>query len=302
MPDLNRVNTRIVPVAFDYAEPSTRVEFFELLEKHGKHASLLAGGTDLMIKMKQRITEPHLVVNIKRLPDLAFIRDDRDYLRIGATTKLVDVELSDAVRKRAPVLIEAVSVVGSIQIRNMATLGGNLCNASPAADGSLALLALGATVELQTIKGSRKVSLDDFFLGPGKTVVTPGELLTQINIPHLRPGNGAAFSRITRVDMDLAKVNVAVKLGLSHGVVSESRIALGAVAPVPMRAVEAEASLAGKRPSDDAVQRSARLAAEEIKPINDVRSTAEYRRDVAEVLVRRCLYLARERAGGTRNA
>lgn len=294
---ITETNTRIVPVLFQYAEPRTLSEALDLLEQHSSDASILSGGTDIFIKMKQRLTEPRVLINISKIDDLSFITDDETSLCIGSATKVIHVEHSDLVRQRAPILCDAVAAIGSIQIRHMATLGGNICNASPAADGSVALLALDARVEMLSKSGKRTLPLEKFFLGPGKTALSKDELVTQIILPHSQSGSGSAFARITRVDMDLAKVNVAVFIHLENGIVSTIRIALGAVAPVSMRCHAAENLLLGKRPDDSIIADVARLASEESKPITDVRSTAEYRRDVAEVIVRRSLRIARDRCG-----
>ena len=178
----------------------------------------------------------------------------------------------------------------------MATLGGNICNASPAADGIVALVALGTSVETVSSKGPKTFELEDYFEGPGKTVLLRGELLRQMTIPHLPKDSGMAFMRITRTDMDVAKANVAVVLQVSKNVVSDARIALGAVAPTPIRASRAEAGLVGRELTRSAIDEAAGAASEEAKPITDVRSTAEYRKRLVRVLVARCLALAKTRA------
>jgi len=297
--DINRINTRLIPISFDYAEPRTLDEALQMLEGFGGRAVALAGGTDLLVKMKQRSAEPKVILNIKRIPSLSYIRDGTRSMRIGPTTRMGDIERSPAVARRFPVLAEAASVIGSVQVRNMATIGGNLCNASPAADGSLVLLALDSSVKLTGSEGSREMPLSSFFLGPGRTALGPRELLTEITVPHLPEGTGMAFSRVTRTDMDLAKVNVAVVLHVRSGGVTLARIALGAVAPTPMRAIKAEGQLAGSRLTRSLIEEAAATAAGEARPISDIRSSAEYRKEVTAVLVRRTLALAWKRAGGS---
>jgi carbon-monoxide dehydrogenase medium subunit len=296
--DINSVNTRLVPMSFEYHCPDSLEEALKLLGGKGGRVAVLAGGTDLLVKAKQRGVEPSAVVSIRKIPSLALIEERSDGLRIGAAVRMIQLERSEVVRRAFPLLAEAVSAVGSIQIRHMATIGGNLCNASPAADGSVALLALDSTVHVAGPHRTRFVLLSEFFLGPGKTALAPNELLTGMSIPYLPPHTGTAFARISRTDMDLAKVNVATALTLDGEKVSGARVALGAVAPTVMRAAAAERVLVGGVPSDELLQKAAEEASKEARPITDVRSTAEYRRRLVSVLVRRTLVQARDRARG----
>jgi carbon-monoxide dehydrogenase medium subunit len=296
--DINSVNTRLVPMSFEYHCPDSLEEALKLLGGKGGRVAVLAGGTDLLVKAKQRGVEPSAVVSIRKIPSLALIEERSDGLRIGAAVRMIQLERSEVVRRAFPLLAEAVSAVGSIQIRHMATIGGNLCNASPAADGSVALLALDSTVHVAGPHRTRSVPLSEFFLGPGKTALAPNELLTGMSIPYLLPHTGTAFARISRTDMDLAKVNVATALTLDGEKVSGARVALGAVAPTVMRAAAAERVLVGGVPSDELLQKAAEEASKEARPITDVRSTAEYRRRLVSVLVRRTLVQARDRARG----
>jgi len=299
--DINSINTKLVPVRFEYFRPKTEEEALLLLDRFGRNAAVIAGGTDLLVKVKQRSQEPRAVISIRGLASLSYIEEGSKALRVGAATRMVDIEQSAAVASRFPMLREAASIVGSIQIRHMATIGGNLCNASPAADGSVALLALDSELKLASARGRRSVPITKFFTAPGRTVMDEREILTEVVIPFLPPGSGTAFARITRTEMDLAKVNVAVALTLKDRQIAGAKIALGAVAPTPIRAYRAEKLLAGQEPSDALLWKAAEEAAAEVKPITDVRSTAEYRRDVTAVLVRRSLLLARSRAGGASN-
>jgi carbon-monoxide dehydrogenase medium subunit len=296
--DINTVNTRLVPVPFEYHCPDSLEEALKMLGGQGGRTVVLAGGTDLLVKAKQRSVEPSAVVSIRKIPSLADIEERSDGLHIGAAVRMVQLERSDVVRRSFPLLAEAASAVGSIQIRHMATIGGNLCNASPAADGSVALLALNSTAHVASTRGMRSVPLSEFFLGPGKTVLAPQEILTRVSVPYLPPRTGTAFARISRTDMDLAKVNVATALTLDDGKVSSARVALGAVAPTVMRAATAERVLVGGVPTDELMRKAADEASEEARPITDVRSTAEYRKRLVSVLVRRTLVQARDRAGG----
>jgi carbon-monoxide dehydrogenase medium subunit len=296
--DINGVNTRLMPLPFGYHCPESLEEALKLLGGRSQRAVVLAGGTDLLVKAKRRSVEPSAVVSIRKIPSLARIEERRDGLRIGAAVRMTQLEGSEVVRHSFPLLAEAASAVGSIQIRHMATIGGNLCNASPAADGSLALLALDSTVHMASRRGTRSIPLSEFFLGPGRTILAPDEVLTGVSLPYLPPRTGTAFARISRTDMDLAKVNVAISLTLEDGKVSRARVALGAVAPTVMRAFAAERLLVGGTPSDALLRKAAEEASEEARPITDVRSTAAYRRRLVSVLVRRTLVQARDRARG----
>ncbi|MBS7620270.1 xanthine dehydrogenase family protein subunit M [Candidatus Bathyarchaeota archaeon] len=298
--NINKVDTHIIPFEFEYHSPESLEETVKLLEKYGSEASILAGGTDLLVNMKKRITEPKHLVNIKKIAELNGIVETPEGVRIGATTKLRSIEKSEMVRERLPVLYEAVRLMGSIQVRNMATIGGNLCNASPAADSAIALLALDAKTDIIGQSGLRSIFLSEFFLGPGKTVLRRGEFLTGLSISSLPEGSGSSFLKVGRTSMDIATINIATFLRLRKGVVENCRIALGAVAPIPLRIFRAEDYLKGKAISKDAVEEAAQIVSEDIKPITDLRATAEYRRDVSKALTRDALTISWERAKGRR--
>jgi len=293
--DINKVNTHIIPFEFEYFEPRTIKEAIELLTKYGNEAKILAGGTDLIVRMKQRFIEPKYVINIKKIKELSFIEDRGDYLAIGAATKLREIEKSGIVKRKFTALYEAVRSMAGVQIRNMATIGGNLCNASPAADTAPPLLVFEAKLKIVGSNGERVVPINEFFLGPGKTVLQPNEILTEIQIPYQPEGTSSAFIKIARVAMDLAKVNVAVALRTEGSVVRWVRIALGAVAPTPIRAYKTEEFLVGKEFNEENLKKAAEIVKTEVKPITDIRSTAEYRREVSGVIVKDALLRAYER-------
>ena len=293
--DINKVNTHIIPFEFEYFEPRTVKEAVELLTKYGGEAKILAGGTDLIVRMKQRFIEPKYIINIKKIKELNFIEDRGDYLAIGAATKLREIEKSGIVKRKFEALYEAVRSMASVQIRNMATIGGNLCNASPAADTAPPLLVFEAKLKIVGPNGERVVPINEFFLGPGKTVLKPNEILTEIQIPYQPEDTGSAFIKIARVAMDLAKVNVAVALRTEGSIVKWVRIALGAVAPTPIRAYKTEEFLVGKELNEETLKEAAEIVKTEVKPITDIRSTAEYRREVSGVIVKDALLRAYER-------
>ncbi|HDN76186.1 MAG TPA: xanthine dehydrogenase family protein subunit M [Acidilobales archaeon] len=288
---INYFNTHIIPLDFEYFEPRTLKEVLDLLDKLRDKAAILAGGTDLLVQMKIRRKTPKYLINIKKIPDLTFIKVEEGGLRIGAATKLRSIEKSNVVRDTYVALYEAIKSMGSVQIRNMATIGGNLCNASPAADTAPPLLVYEAKLRIVSLRGERLVPINKFFKGPGRTVMEPNELLTEIIIPKPPKNSGASFIKIARTSMDLAKVNVAVLLKLKNSsrTIDDVKIALGAVAPTPMRAYAAEEYLRGKEFNEDTLRRAGEIASMEIKPITDIRSTAWYRREVTKIIVKDAL-------------
>ncbi|NWF56819.1 MAG: xanthine dehydrogenase family protein subunit M [Syntrophaceae bacterium] len=290
------VNTHILPQEFSYHEPHTLAEAVSLLQAQGSSAKVLAGGTDLLVLMKLGKVQPRHIVSISKIPALRF-QTERDGLSLGPLVLHRDLEKSQGVREKFTALFEAARSVTSVQVRNMGTLGGNICHASPAADSPPALIALGAQIKIEGVGGGRAMLLEDFFTGPGKTDLKPGEVLAEIQVPDPGPASGSAFLKLTRVAADLAKVNVAAFIQRDQEVCRECRIASGAVAPTPMRLKQAEAVLRGKRFEEALCRLAGEKAAEEIQPITDIRSTAGYRREVIKVLVRDALLQAWVRAG-----
>ncbi len=291
----NLYNTHIIPVRFEYFAPSSLEEALELLNKYGSEAKVLAGGTDLLVKMKMRVVEPKYVINIKKLKELSYIRDEGGEVRIGALTKWRELERSDVIMKYFPALYDAVKAMGGTQIRNMATIGGNLCNASPAADSAPPLMVLEARLILASREGEREVPITQFFKGPGKTVMRPDELLKEIIIPKPEPGTGSAFIKVARTAMDLAKISAATAVKVEDGRIKFARIAIGSAAPTPVRAWKTEEALKGKPFTPEVIRENVKLVETEISPIDDVRSTAFYRREVSKVIVEDALILSHER-------
>jgi carbon-monoxide dehydrogenase medium subunit len=284
---------------FEYCAPTNLPEAISLLNRYGSSARLIAGGTDLLIALKERSDRPAYLINLAGMPELCFIDyDPADGLRIGAAVTVREVEKSALVRSCYPVITSAAASLASVQIRNLATVAGNICRASPSADLPPALLALGASVRLAGPAGQRVVALVDFFSGPGKTVLHPDEILTEILVPPVRPyRSGAVYLKHSpRRAMDLASIGIAAALTLDEGRCSAVGIAMGAVAPTPRRAPQAEAVLAGQRPTPELIERAAEAAACEASPISDVRASAAYRRQMVGVLVRRALQQALELA------
>lgn len=273
--------------------PKTLSEALSLLRKHKGAAKALAGGTDLLPKMKRRELAPKYLIDLKGIANLNFIKYEKQKgLRIGAGTTLNEILESSVISKRYPILTEAVSQMASTQIRNIGTIGGNLCNAVPSADTAPPLIALGAGLKLVGPKKTRAVLVEDFFKGPDKTVLDPVELVAEVQIPPARSSEFGTYLKHTiRAEMDLAVVGVAAYLALDSKkhICKDVKIVLGAVAPIPMRAKKAEAVLIGKTLDDDLIESAAKIASEEAKPIDDIRSTAEYRKEMVKVLTKQAI-------------
>jgi carbon-monoxide dehydrogenase medium subunit len=276
---------------FEYFEPATLDEAVALMQRFGGDASLLAGGTDLLVEIREHIRWPRQVVNIKKIPGMAALAyDDRTGLRFGALVTAREIEISRVVLEKYPGLVQAARELGSIQVRHRATIVGNVCRASPSADTLPPLIADGASVTMYGPAGKRTVALEDFFTGPGKTVLGTGELVTEIAVPPPPPRTGKHYIKHgRRKAMELATVGVGVTLTLDGGACREIRIALGAVAPTPIRARQAEDSLRGGTLDDAAIERAAQTAMGECRPISNVRGSAEYRRDMVGVLTQRAI-------------
>lgn len=284
---------------FEYFEPQTLDEAVALLGRYNGQASILAGGTDLLVEIKEKIRFPDYVINIKKIPQMDRLSyDDQTGLRLGALVTTRELETSPLVREKYRGLVQAVTELGSIQVRNRATVAGNICRASPSADTPPPLITDGAAVRLYGPTGERVLPLEEFFIGPGRTVLEPGELVIELMVPSPPPHTGKVYLKHgRRRAMELATVGVAVTLTLANNICQEVRIALGAVAPTPIRAREAEAVLRGQVIVDDLIDKAAEVAMHESRPISDVRSSAEYRREMVKVLtaraIRQALALAR---------
>jgi carbon-monoxide dehydrogenase medium subunit len=278
---------------FDMYQPATLQEASRLLRENGPGGRFLAGGTDLVIAMKEKGLVPKYIVDLKRVPGLSGIRENRDgSISLGALTTMYEIETAPLIKKKYPFLAQSAAEVGSIQIRNRATVGGNMANATPSADVAPALIALDATAKIANADAERSIPLEEFFTGPGQTVMTADEILTEVTIPKTdRDLVGEYIKFSPREMMDLAYVGVAVLYNLrEHDKTCDGvRIVLGAVAPTPMRAKRAEAALEGQRLTEALAQAVAQIAAEEAKPISDVRSSADYRRAMIGAMTKRAL-------------
>jgi len=294
---INKVNTHIVPIEFEYHAPESLAEAVALLEEYGGDAQVLAGGTDLIPHMKQRKAEPKHIVNVKRIPGLACIDETPDGFRIGALAKLRAVELSPQIKEKIPLLSEAALSIGSVQIRNMGTIGGNICNASPSADMATPLLALDATVHIHGGDGARACSIAEFFQGGGGVNLGRGEFVTGFTVPYPPAGAGSAFEKVGWTTFDIATVNVAAVVTLKGGKVDHCSIVLGACSPTPVRGALAEAALIGKEPSVEALEEAVEFIAACVEPRERWRrAPPEYRRRSSQALAMDALTRAIERA------
>ncbi|MAG13261.1 MAG: hypothetical protein CMN78_01560 [Spirochaetales bacterium] len=285
---------------FDYIRPSDLREAIALLKEHNGRSAILAGGTDLLVQIKMRAAKPELLIDLKAIPNLNDINFEKgNGLAIGALTTLRELEASKVIRDNYTAISESALIIGSIQVRNKATVGGNLCNAAPSADMAPILIALGAEAVITGEGGERVILLEDFFLGPGRTALKTGEILTGLIVPPKSPLTGASYLRHTpRKRMDLAFVGVGsvVTTEADNETVKDARIALGAVAPTPMRAKKAEEVLRGGKISESLVQEAAQTASNEASPIDDLRASAEHRKEMVKVYTERSLRAALDRA------
>lgn len=286
--------------AIDYATPQSVADAVVLLKEHGKNARVLSGGTDLIVQLREGRKQADLVVDVKRIPEVNELTyDPEDGLHIGAAVPCYRVYENHAIARAYPGLIDAVSLVGGIAIQGRASMGGNLCNASPAADTIPPLIVLGATCIIAGPKGVRKVAVEDFCTGPGQTVLKRGEFLVSFHIPPPKPNSGAFYLRfIPRNEMDIAVVGAGagVVLNADRTKFVSARVALGAVAPTPLLVREAGDALVGQPVSEDVIRRASERAQAAARPIDDMRGTAEFRRHLTGVLTRRALNGAVQRA------
>jgi len=283
---------------FDLATPNSLDECLKLLAERGPETKLVAGGTDLLVQMKNGLLKPARVIDLSGIADLRILApDDGRGLRVGAAVTARRLELDATVRARYAALGESGALVGSVQVRNLATVGGNICNAAPSADMAPPLVALEAEAVIAGPSGRRRVPVASFFTGVRRTVLGPDELLLEFAVPAPGPRSGGSYLRHTpRRELDIAVVGVASQVTLTDGVCAKARIALAAVAPTPVRATAAEQSLEGQRLTPERIEQAAALAVEAARPISDQRGSAEYRRHLVRVLTRRTLTTALARA------
>ncbi len=294
-------NTKIIEHEFDYLVPANVEDALNKLSRG--NTKVLAGGTDLIVRLKMGALKPDYLVDVSRLKDLVFMSGSSEGYEIGAGVKLSSVEREDYIVTHYPALAEAVHSIGGTQVRNMGTIVGNLCNASPGADSAPPLLVYGTEIEILKLASdgrisAKKIPLDEFFVGPGKTILKEDQLVSKIIIPILPDNCASAFKKIARVTLDISKISCAVYFESEGGRFKNVKVAFGATAARPIRTPKIEEALSGEKIDMEIVARVARDVVNEISPITDVRSTAEYRREVAPVLFRDTFELAFERLKG----
>jgi aerobic carbon-monoxide dehydrogenase medium subunit len=291
----------MIPAAFEYHAPSTIDEATALLTKLGEDAKVLSGGQSLIPLMKLRLASPAHLVDINAIPGLSGIREADGFLRIGALTRESELEESEIVRNRYPLLHDTSKVIADPVVRNLATVGGNLAHGDPANDHPATMLALGAEVVAVGPKGERRVPVASFFTGPFETTLKPDEILVEVRIPVPPARSGGAYLKLERKVGDFATAAVAAQVTLgANGACEYVGIGLTNVGLTPIKATRAEAALKGKAPDDAAITRAAELAAEVAEPSEDLRGSVEYKKDLVRVLTARALRKAVERAGSRR--
>ncbi len=281
-----------------YHAPVSTKEAVQLLAASKGKVHILAGGTDLLVRMKGGYTEPDAIIDIKRIEALKTIGKSGKGWRIGAAVSAAEMGEHDGLKKAWPGVVEAANLIGSTQIQGRATIAGNLCNGSPAADSVPAMAAAGAVAVLAGPKGKRKIAVEDVVKGPGKTVIKKNELLESIELPEKKKRTGDAYLRfIPRTEMDIAVVGTGICLTLdSKGKCTAAKVVLGAVGPTVIVSAKAAKTLIGTMVDDAALQALSKVCEAEAKPISDKRGTREFRRHIAGVLARRAAIIARDRA------
>lgn len=287
---------------FDYFDPQTLNEALSLLAQYGPEAKVLAGGTDLIPQMRWGEVKPGYVVGLHRIEELREIKyEDGQGLRLGSMTRISEIERSDVIRKHYPLLNKSALVLGSAEIRNKATVGGNLCTAAPSADMAPSLLVLGAQAVISSKGGEKRVPLEEFFTGPKKTILDKGEILVRLEIPPPEPLSAGEYIKLGRRNaMEIAIISVAAFLTLEpdRKTSKRARVALGTAAPTPIRAKEAEKILSGQGLDEEIIVKAAEAASMESSPRTSWRTTEEYRREMIRVLSRRAIKQAIQNIAG----
>ena len=286
--------------AFDFVRPSTVDEVVTILAQNGDQARVLSGGTDLLVALREGRRQARIVIDVKSIAEATEMSySATDGLQLGSAVSCTRMYNDSEVSATYPGLMDAATLIGGIQIQGRASMGGNLCNASPAADAIPALIAHSATAIVAGPNGRREIPVEEFCVAPGRTALQDGEFLVYLHVPAPKPGFGAAYRRfIPRNEMDIAVVGAGVSVvpDESRTTIESARVALGAVAPTPLYVKEAGDALAGQKISDEIIERAGEIAKEAARPITDMRGTVEYRKHLSGVLTRRVLRQAIERA------
>lgn len=275
----------------EYLRPQGTRQALQMMERWGGRAEVVAGGTNVIPDLRAKAIQPEALIDLSRLKNLSYIKEEKERVRIGALTTLSAIASSETVRRFASILSEATRQMGNPLVRNRATIGGNLADASPAADGAPPLLVLDASVILEKAGGERRtIPIDRFFLGPNRTVLEEGELIREVVFPKAGPSARMAYAKFgLRNAMAISVVSVAVLLEIEEGICRKGRIALGAVSPTPIRAHGVEGLLVNRAPSEELISRCCEKVQAEIQPISDLRASEAYRRSITSVLLGRLL-------------
>jgi len=289
----------MIPAPFEYHSAKSLEDALRLLERHGDEAKVLAGGHSLLPLMKLRLASPRYLIDLGRLRGLSYIRLEGEQIAIGALTSHADVEASDLLRGRCPLLPETAAEIGDVQVRNRGTIGGSLAHADPAADYPAAILALEAEIIATSSAGKRTIRAKDFFVDLLTTQLRPGEILTEVRVPALGPRTGTAYAKLHQPASGFAVVGAAARVALGRGgKIDEVTLGITGLGAKAFRATAAEKALRGKKPNAKLVAAAVRNVAQGIEALSDIHASAEYRREMASVYLRRALERAIERASG----
>ena len=282
-----------------YQVAKTVKEAVKMMQASKGKGYVLAGGTDLLVQMKSGTRAPGVIIDVKKIPEMTTVVEKKGAFTIGAATPAAVLGEHKKLKKAWPGVVEAANLIGSTQVQGRASMGGNLCNASPAADSVPALVAAGCVVNVQGTKGKRSIPVEKFNAGPGKTSLKTGEIVVSLTLPARPKGSSDAYRRlIPRTEMDIAVVGVGVSLTMKGDTVASARVGLGAVAPTVLRVEKAEKALIGSKLDDKALDAAAAACSAACKPIDDKRGTIKYRTKIAGVLLKRVALIARDRVKG----
>jgi carbon-monoxide dehydrogenase medium subunit len=288
----------MIPPAFEYLRPSTIPEAIDLLQQHGEDAKILSGGQSLIPMMKLRIARPGYLIDINRISGLSYIKEEGGFLKIGGLTREAELESSPVIRAKYPILLDTAHVIADPQVRNLATVAGNLAHGDPANDHPATMLALGAQVVAAGATGERIIPIEEFFLSLFSTALQTGEILTEIRVPVPPARSGGAYFKLERKVGDFATAAVAAQVTVdANGAAQRVGIALTNVGPTPIKAQKAEDFLRGEKLDEANIRQAAQLAADDAQPSSDLRGPAEYKKGLVKELARRALSRAAERAG-----
>jgi len=288
----------MIPPAFEYLRPKTIPEAIAFLEQHGDDAKILSGGQSLIPMMKLRIARPAYLIDINRISGLSYIKEEAGFLKIGGLTREAELEASGLIRSKYPIILDTAHVIADPQVRNLATVAGNLAHGDPANDHPATMLALGAQVVATGSRGERVIPIEEFFLSVFSTALEPGEILTEIRVPVPPARSGGAYLKLERKVGDFATAAVAAQLTLDgNGAAQKVGIGLTNVGATPIKAKKAEDFLRGKKLDETNLRQAGQLASEDAQPSSDLRGPAEYKKGLVKELAKRALSRAAERAG-----